>query len=82
MSRAQQAVQAGHAVAEWCAAEPHPPRWRNHTLLYLKVKNEKELLTWHRLRGGVLWREPDWQNQATALAVFGPKEDFEDLDLL
>lgn len=55
-----QAVQAGHAVAEWCkdeAANWHwdgrdvkslPWRWSNGTLIYLRVKDEDDLKMWNR----------------------------------
>lgn len=99
------AVQAGHAVAEWCsneAARWHwdgrdvttPAwRWRNHVLVYLLVKDERELNAWYeRLRkpttldrveeGAIAWREPDWENQMTAIACIGKREEFEGLSLL
>ena len=99
------AVQAGHAVAQWCANEASrwkwdgrdvttPPwRWANGVLIYLLVKDEKELREWfERFRqkespmglteGAVAWHEPDWQDQMTAFAVIGKREDFENLPLL
>lgn len=105
LSPSQQAVQAGHAIAGWCSnescrldwdgreIETKPWRWRNHVLVYLEVKNERELLAWHEklkgetnifkiTEGSVLWREPDWDDQATALAVVGEREQFEGLPLL
>lgn len=105
MKPGQQAVQAGHAVAEWCANEAcrfhwdgremQTPewRWRNHVLVYLTVRNERELREWfdkfskpHRpgevCEGAIAWHEPDWQNQMTAFAVIGKREEFEGLDLL
>lgn len=106
LSRSQQAVQAGHAVAQWCANEAarwqwdgrdvtRPEwRWNNQNLIYLKVRNEKELRAWYeQLRcpaplgqvelGAIPWFEPDWGNQMTALAVVAAVgEVFRDLDLL
>lgn len=58
LSRSQQAVQAGHAVAAWCENEAArtlwdgrelqtlPWRWGNGNLIYLKVRNENELRSW------------------------------------
>lgn len=105
LSPSQQAVQAGHAVAGWCSnescrldwggreIETKPWRWRNHILVYLKVKDEKELRAWYETLkgpacifgitdGAILWEEPDWDNQATALAVVGEREQFVGLPLL
>lgn len=69
-----QAVQAGHAVAAWCHDRPHD---RVHTLVYLHVEGEKELVEiYNDLRAGgvraMLFREPDRGNEATALAVWHP----------
>ncbi len=80
---AYQAVQAGHAVAEWlvrgsgCYREGDGYRyWENDTLVYLHVADEAELLAWHeRLEEARtscrLFREEDLGGQATALAVGG-----------
>jgi hypothetical protein len=62
-------------------------------LVYLGVRDERELLVWYeKLRipgallkaetGAIAWREPDWGNQLTAIAVLGEREDFEGLTLL
>ncbi len=40
LSNSQQAVQAGHAVAEWLLRCPDP-KWKNGTLVYLSIKNEQ-----------------------------------------
>jgi len=40
-----QAVQAGHAVAEWLLHD-QPNVWRNSTLIYLGVDNEDVLKQW------------------------------------
>lgn len=98
LSRAQRAVQAGHAVAEWCWTEASrwrwdgrevttpAARWTNGTLVYLGVRGEQELSEWAEKLGsrGVCWREPYWQNQLTAVAVLGGEDPFEfaALDLL
>lgn len=97
LSRAHQAVQAGHAVAGWCLERSFRlhwdgreiqriPLWENGTLVYLKVRNEEELLRYAELLPeGYVFREPYWEHSATALAVLGVegvKEKFESLNLL
>lgn len=69
LSVAQQAVQAGHAIAEWCVNESSrihwdgrevtikPWRWTNETLVLLGVSDEAELKAWYeklKLPGTVL----------------------------
>ena len=78
------AVQAGHAVAEWLL---HDQRWQNRTLIYLGVKNERELLHWIdklSFKGikYVRFREPDMGNQVTAIATLGNSKIFRNLELL
>jgi len=45
LSKSQQAVQAGHVVAEYLLRGPHT-MWDNGTLVYLGVRNENELKFW------------------------------------
>ncbi len=45
LSRSQQAVQAGHAVAEYLLRGPFT-FWENGTLVYLEVKDEIVLRQW------------------------------------
>ena len=79
LSPSQQAVQAGHALAE------HLLRgdlngWDNGTLILLGVGNEQELqdwaerLTWRGLSYS-MFREPDIGDQMTALACAPSPED-------
>lgn len=42
MPKAYQAVQGGHAVAQWLIDNPENG-WNNHTLIYLGVPSEAEL---------------------------------------
>jgi hypothetical protein len=42
---AYQAVQAGHAVAQWML-ENEGHKWRNQTLVYLSVPDESHLEMW------------------------------------
>lgn len=45
LSKSQQAVQAGHAVAEYLLRGPST-FWGNGTLVYLAVHNETDLKWW------------------------------------
>lgn len=87
LSKSQQAVQAGHAVAEWLLRNPDSQEWTNGTLVYLIVHNEQELFEWtDKLDGlGVSWtgfREPDIGNQMTAMATLGNDRLYSQLPLL
>ena len=73
LSKSQQAVQAGHAVAEYLLRGPST-LWGNGTLVYLGVRNETELKWWfsqitnagHEVVG---FYEPDRDNEMTAIAT-------------
>jgi len=70
MKKAYQAVQAGHAVAGFVLRYPF---WRNETLIYLNVANEKSLKGYHEKLGNFYrfaFYEPDKNYEMTALAVF------------
>jgi len=45
LSKSQQAVQAGHVVAEYLLRGPRTV-WDNGTLVYLGVRDENELKFW------------------------------------
>jgi len=51
-------------------------------LVYLKVRNEQELLTWHSKLDCISFREPDRGNEVTALAIASTGEEFQTLKLL
>ena len=73
LSKSQQAVQAGHAVAEYLLRGPST-LWGNGTLVYLSVRNEHELKWWYEQiteKGfnSVPFYEPDRNNEMTAFAV-------------
>lgn len=87
ITRSQQAIQAGHAVAKF--VKEFPNLWGNRTLLYLRVGSEEELLA---LRDKlslfssnlVTYTDPSW-NSVTAIGVFGSPEVIEavkDLSLI
>lgn len=76
ISRSQQAIQAGHAVAKFVTA--YPNAWPNRTLLYLRVADEASLMVYYeRLKQVqdkiVLYSDPSWNN-ATSVGVFGSPE--------
>jgi hypothetical protein len=79
-----QAVQAGHAVAEWLLCDQ---TWQNETLVYLGVKNENDLFIWKEKLD--YWnikyaefREPDIGNQLTAIATLTEGKIFKKLKCL
>ena len=79
------AVQAGHGMAQYMLE--FPDVWRNHTLVYLRVKDEKHLLEWRDklIVKGIpyaIFREPDIDNQATSLACVDDGKLFKSLQLL
>jgi hypothetical protein len=73
LPKSQQAVQAGHAVAEYLLRGPFS-FWGNGTLVYLGVHNEKDLKRWADLIDSagyevVSFFEPDRGNEMTAFAT-------------
>jgi len=73
LSKSQQAVQGGHALAEYLLRGP-ATLWDNGTLVYLGVRNEGELKFWGRWlkdKGHqvVDFKEPDRNNELTAIAT-------------
>lgn len=85
LSKSQQAVQAGHAVAEFMIE--HPEVWKNGTLVYLKVP-KPELEVWYRqLREDntirMSWfNEPDIDWEMTAVAAIGINDRVRHLPLM
>lgn len=76
LSSSQQAVQGGHAVAEFLRKNPNT-QWRNGHLIYLKcAPGYRGDLYIGYFAGGVsehaAFREPDLDNKVTAFAVFSP----------
>lgn len=81
----QQAVQAGHAVAEWMIKNPNS--WNNEYLIYLNVNSEKELTEWigvfeEKSHPYTAFREPDLNNQITALSTVSDGKVFSNLPLM
>ena len=73
LSKSQQAVQAGHAVAEYLLRGPFT-FWGNGTLVYLGVRDKEELTHWNSRITDFGYEtaefyEPDMDNEITAFAV-------------
>ncbi len=85
LSKSQQAVQAGHALAVFLLKEKST--YWNGTLVYLKVSDELELK--HLTKSlecanihHVSFKEPDIDNELTAIASLGNNKFFKRLKLL
>lgn len=75
LNERQQAVQAGHAIAEYFINSDGA--WKNGTLVYLGVENELELDEWFdKLAMHPLYPfyEEYYHNELTAFAVLGTEE--------
>lgn len=73
LSKSQQAVQAGHALAEYLIQHGADTTWNNGTLIYLSVKDKSELKSWKdRLKVNDIkfsvFIEPDINNEPTSIA--------------
>lgn len=81
-----QAVQSGHAIAEFLLTYPDT-EWKNGTLVYLGVKDEKTLKKWtYKLH---LWNaqyvtfyEPSMNNELTSVASDYNESFFKNLQML
>jgi hypothetical protein len=85
LTKAYQAVQGGHALAQFLLN--HSSSWGNGTLIYLGVRNEQQMMNWVRKleRKGIdvaVWREPDIGNQVTAIAAYSDECVFKHLNCL
>lgn len=74
LSKSQQAVQGGHALAEFLLFHKDS-EWKNGTLVYLK-SSEWDLYNWIEIAikedaNYVAFYEPDLNNEITALAILG-----------
>jgi peptidyl-tRNA hydrolase len=86
LSTSQQAVQAGHALARFLMHGPFS-RWQNGTLIYLGVKGRNQLENIKRKfeREDIPhmeFREPDLNNEITAIATDMNNQYIEKLNLL
>jgi len=87
LTTSQQAVQAGHAVAEYMLRGLPFRRWKNETLIYLGVKGLTQLRNLKRKLeiDNILYtefREPDLNNEITAIASDVECKIFERMNLL
>lgn len=85
LSKSQQAVQAGHCVAQHLI--DNQTEWTNGTLVYLKVPSEKVLINYYNylFDNGYecsCFREPDIGNELTSVSCLGHGEMFKSLKLL
>jgi hypothetical protein len=83
----QRAVQAGHAVAAYLLHGSFFRRWQNETLIYLGVKGLKQLENLKRKFefdgiDYIEFREPDLENEITAIATDVDNRYVERLNLL
>jgi hypothetical protein len=86
LSTSQMAVQAGHAVAGYLL-HSHFSRWQNETLIYLGVKglSQLERLKYKLDQKNIKYtefREPDLNNEVTAIASDIDCKHFERLNLI
>lgn len=86
LSTSQQAVQAGHALAEYLLHGQFS-RWNNRTLIYLGVKGLTQLENLKRKFEAedipyIEFREPDLKNEITAIATDMNNHFIEKLNLL
>ncbi len=85
LTKSQQAVQAGHALAEFLLK--NKTDWANGTLVYLSVPNIDILkhLTLKLKQDNISYTkfvEPDFGNELTAIASLGTNKYFKQLSLL
>ena len=81
------ACQGGHAIAEYFIQHGIHEEWKNGTMVYLKVKNEKDMLQLiNKLKTENVkfsaFIEPDIGNQYTALSCIDTGVRFKNLSLL
>jgi len=86
LTPSQRAVQAGHAVAEFLLKHP-TTEWRNGILVYLRMRDEEELLDWldtfcYHGHHHAFFREEDMGDQVTAAAALGVDTLVKELPLL
>lgn len=86
LTKAYQAVQGGHALAEFLLTHKEHC-WKNYTLIYLGVRNEQQLEKWvYKLEYSdidvAVWREPDMDNEITAISTYVDEAWFKKLILI
>lgn len=85
LSETYRLVQGCHALAEYALGFPENFKtWNNSTIVFLKVRNLLELKTWHFKLGSkehICFKEPDLEDQLTAIACYDDGHIFKDLKL-
>ena len=76
------AVQGAHAVAQHCLENPET--WKNEYLIFLEVKDERELWEWsdNCSTPFVQFFEPDLGGELTAIALVSDGQQFKNLNNL
>lgn len=85
LDKSYQAVQAGHAVAQFIL--DFPGEWKNEYLIYVGVKDVDDLYKWANIisekdKKYSMFLEPDIGNEPTALAVHDNGKMFKKLRLI
>ena len=79
LSKSQQGVQGGHALAEFMLSYPDIARqWNNGVIVYVKADIDTISSYVHKLADTpnisiASFKEPDIGNQLTAIAAYGPE---------
>lgn len=84
LSHSYRFVQGAHAVAEWCLK--YPDQWQNETIVFVEVNNQYQLLNWVDILTAnkvqfQTFKEPDLNNQITAIAALNNDQLFKKLHL-
>ena len=85
LSKSYQAVQGGHAIAQYFLDHGLPTDWDNGTMIFLGVENKDSLEKWqmklnrHKHSAFI---EPDIGNEITALSIINDGKMFSNLSLL
>lgn len=85
LSKSQQAVQAGHALAQFMIEHPFSG-WKNGTLVYLKLPKEDLTAYLHEWKKQIKhiseFKEPDLNDELTAFAFLEPVPEVKEMKLL
>jgi hypothetical protein len=81
LSETYRCVQGSHALAQFALEFPEEfKKWNNSTIVFLGVRNLIELKT---IKGKLMFcsvfREPDLENQETAIAFYGQNDELKNL---
>ena len=71
LSKDQQSIQAGHAVAEWLLHDSRSVEWNNGTLVYIGLRKREFYKVYENLKirdNCIEFREPYYNDKITAFA--------------